>query len=308
MAFSDFDRSDELANSFQQNLFSREGRSLTFADLRPDRPRLLINTTDLQSGRRFVFCNETFDELNSDLSKYPMAYAVAASSAVPVVLHPVTLRDYSTTFKQFRHLVDGGVADNLGVQSLVDTYSGQIEAARQEHRPDPYPNGAVLIVCDAHIRFNAEISSESDIGSLENLKLATGLTGSLMVGRANGATMSDLIVRGAPDEMTAKEMRENLGHLLDEGYIDTRDRTGHRIRVIYLSLAEVNQLTNLPFGNFSESLNGIGTYYNITDRQAYELYQAAELLVKDKFEQRMTFIVQEIEAGATTQPAGAHGH
>src|SRR5438132_866959 len=67
--FSSYDRSDELAEVFQANLFSRDGRAMTFGDLRPDRPRLLINATDLQSGRRFIFCDESFDELNSDLSK-----------------------------------------------------------------------------------------------------------------------------------------------------------------------------------------------------------------------------------------------
>ena len=35
----------------------------------------------------------------------------------------MTLRDYYlTAFKQYRHLIDGGVADNLGVQTLVETY------------------------------------------------------------------------------------------------------------------------------------------------------------------------------------------
>ena len=72
-------------------LFTRNGRTLTYADLRKDRPHLLINAaTDLQSGRRFVFCNESFDEINSDLSKYPLGYAVAAgAAAVPVLMHSV---------------------------------------------------------------------------------------------------------------------------------------------------------------------------------------------------------------------------
>src|SRR6202011_981915 len=98
--FSDYDRSDMLAEIFQKELFMRRGRALTFADLRADRPRLLINATDLQSGRKFVFRDEEFDDLNSDLAKYPIAWAVAASASVPVVLHQVTLRDYSTVYKQ----------------------------------------------------------------------------------------------------------------------------------------------------------------------------------------------------------------
>ena len=53
--FTDYDRSDLLAEAFQKTLFSRDGKGLTFADLRPDRPRLLINSTDLQSGAKIYF-------------------------------------------------------------------------------------------------------------------------------------------------------------------------------------------------------------------------------------------------------------
>jgi len=113
LALTDWDRSDILADSFNRFVFSRGGHVLTYGDLRPDRPRLLVNATDLQSGHRFIFANESFDAINSDLSKYPIGYAVAASSSVPVVLHQVTLRDFSTIFKQYRHFVDGGINDNL---------------------------------------------------------------------------------------------------------------------------------------------------------------------------------------------------
>src|SRR5206468_12762518 len=112
---------------------------------RPDRPHLLINATDLQSGKPFVFSDESFDQINSDLARYPIAHAVAASSAVPVLLHQVTLRDYHTVFKQYRHLVDGGVVDNLGVRTLVETYRAQLKASDNTL----YPNGAVFIVIDA---------------------------------------------------------------------------------------------------------------------------------------------------------------
>src|SRR5438094_148244 len=43
LAVSDYDRSDILAEQFQKVLYSNNGRKLTFADLRADRPCLLIN-------------------------------------------------------------------------------------------------------------------------------------------------------------------------------------------------------------------------------------------------------------------------
>ncbi|HEY2585173.1 MAG TPA: patatin-like phospholipase family protein [Tepidisphaeraceae bacterium] len=303
MIFSDYDRSDVLANIFHNRLFGRGGRSLTYADLRADRPRLLINATDLQSGRRFIFCDETFNELNSDLSKYPMAYAVAASAAVPVVLHPVTLRDFSTIFHEYRHLIDGGVSDNLGIQTLLDTYAGQMMSAGAAGRPDPFPNGAVFIVIDAHTRFNAELASQSDIGIFDSLKAALGLTSTQLLNRVSSANLSDTIVRSAPDDTTAREIRKQIRDLTQVGYIDARDRHGHRVQVIYLSLDQVNDLPNVPFASFSESLNSIATYFNISGQEAYHLYQAADLLVRDKFETRINTIVADLNREATTQPA-----
>jgi NTE family protein len=303
VAFTDYDRSDLLAHIFQDKLYTHNGHALTFADLRPDRPRLLINSTDLQTGRRFVFTNESFDDMNSDLAKYPISYAVAASSAVPVILHPVTLRDYSTSFPQYRHLIDGGITDNLGIETLVDAYAGERAEAARNQLPDPYPNGAVFVVIDAHTKFDAELSNESDIGALENLKVAFGLTSSSLVASVDEANMSDVILRNASADRTAGQLREDMKQLTRTGYLDVKEKSGRSIRVIYLSLTQVNTLHNLPFSNFSESINSISTYFNITDREAYHLYEAAELLMKDKFEDKVKTIVEDLNHGATTRPA-----
>ena len=295
MTATDWDRSDVLAGIFRDVVFNRDGRPLTYHDLRADRPRLLINATDLQSGRRFVFSNESFDQLNSDLSRYPIAYAVTASAAVPVILHPVTLRDYSTRFAQYRHLVDGGVSDNLGIQTLLETYAAQLATARSRRLPDPYPNGAVFIVVDAHTQFDAELSSKGDVGLVESLQTALGLTSTSLLNRVSSATLADIIVRSSPDDVTASQIRKQIDDLNDNGYLDMRDRSGHEVRVVYLSLAQVNDLPDLPFLGFSETLNSISTYLNISEREAYHLYQAADLLVREKFEARLRRIVVDLD-------------
>ncbi|HWE03536.1 MAG TPA: patatin-like phospholipase family protein [Tepidisphaeraceae bacterium] len=304
-SFTDWDRSDVLAGIFQEELFSRDGRALTFADLRSDRPRLLINATDLQSGRRFVFCNESFDEINSDLCKYPLAYAVAASSAVPVVLHPVTLRDYATTFRQYRHLIDAGVAENLGVQTLVETYNAQITAARAAGRPDPYPHGAVYIVINAQTRFNARLAQLSDVGAMASLKTAMGLTSRSMVNRVNSATLAEILLNNAPDVETARELRAHIRQLDRDGFLQVVDAGGHQVRVIYLSLAQLEGLPNLPFESFVDAVNSIDTYFNITPAEAASLYQAAELVMKDKLEASVRAVVREIETAAPIPPTPA---
>jgi NTE family protein len=150
-----FDRSDLAAEYYGQTLFDEA----TFSDLmaiQGKRPAILINATDMVTGIRLGFTRETFGILCSDLSTFPVGRAVAASSAVPILLTPITLRNYAGTCgfevpeelkkvwaerpttsrvfyhvnnfmpyldsekKTYIHLVDGGVADNLGLRSVLD--------------------------------------------------------------------------------------------------------------------------------------------------------------------------------------------
>src|SRR5262249_51072236 len=125
--------------------------------LRGDGPALLINATDMTLATRFTFDQEQFDLLCSDSAAFPIARAVAASSAVPLALSPVTLvnyasrgcsytapgwvkeevaRGYSSTrvhqealriaeyraarAERYVHLVDGAYADNLGLRTTIE--------------------------------------------------------------------------------------------------------------------------------------------------------------------------------------------
>jgi predicted acylesterase/phospholipase RssA len=279
LMFSDWDRSDILADSLKGNLYSRDGRALTFKDLRADRPRLLINATDLQSGRRFVFCNESFGELNSDLSKYPIAQAVAASAAAPVLMHHVTLRDFSTTFKRYRHVLDGGINDNLGVISLVETYTRQVKRARDLKLPDPYPKGMILLVVDAHTNFDTELGDRADIGLIESLSAGAGLSTTALLNRVSSATLAELIVQNSPPEVTAQTLRDQIAQMEQNGTLVTTDRDHKPVRVVDLALSHLNAMSELPFASFSQRVNSINTYFNIEPDEVYHLYKAAELLV-----------------------------
>jgi hypothetical protein len=288
LAFTDLDRSDLLARALKRTLFTVDKRELTYGDLRADRPRLLINATDLQSGRRFVFANETFDDMNTDLAKFPIAYAVSASASAPVVLHQVTLRDYSTIFKQFRHFVDGGINDNLGVLSLLETYKADNDAAEKAGRPLPYPKGAVLFVIDAGTQFNARINDQGDVGLLGGLNFGAQLSSTRLVNRASSATLAELIVNYAPSPMTADELRKSLADLERIGAIRIKDPGGRPLDVFHLALSRAAGLRNAPYHNFGPSLDDIDTYFNIAERDADNLYRAASLIVKERFEERLT--------------------
>jgi len=62
--------------------------------LRQRRPYVWINASDVYDRTPFVFGPVLFRALCSDISNYPIAMAVAASAAVPVVFAPVVLEGY----------------------------------------------------------------------------------------------------------------------------------------------------------------------------------------------------------------------
>ena len=77
-----------------QNLFN----GATFEVFRADRrPRIWINASDIYNRTPFVFGQTAFSAMCSDLNSYPLADAVAASAAVPVVFAPVVIQNYAGT-------------------------------------------------------------------------------------------------------------------------------------------------------------------------------------------------------------------
>lgn len=68
----------------------------TLGDMLSNGPPLVaINATDLSQRSRFTFLQDYFNLLCSDLSTFPVARAVAASSAVPVLFDPIVVKNYS---------------------------------------------------------------------------------------------------------------------------------------------------------------------------------------------------------------------
>lgn len=146
-----YNRSDLVAAYLNRTLFAGK----TFADMSPEGlPMIILNASDLNNATTFSFIQQQFDFLCSDLSTYPVANAVMASSAVPGPFAPMALRDYPDCPQRHqpwvaqslahddllarRHavalalsryddpkqmpilrLVDGGVTDNLGVRGSM---------------------------------------------------------------------------------------------------------------------------------------------------------------------------------------------
>ncbi len=140
-----------LPTWLDKNLF----RGATYADvLKPGRPQLWINASDIYNRTTFIYNTVNFGALCSDLRRYPLSEAVAASAAVPFVFAPIVIENYADkcefntpdwvyagdrpgapsilrasaaaiqryrekTDVKFVKLLDGGMTDNLGLSGFV---------------------------------------------------------------------------------------------------------------------------------------------------------------------------------------------
>ena len=145
---------------------------------------ILASATDISTGSRFVYNQRIFDIICSDLNAVRLSRAAASSSAVPVVLSPVTLNNYGGTCgrttpplvkmfvdspnpprpaarairslkaeeafgdgvnRPFLHLVDGGVSDNVGMRAVLDALE-VLEALNEAGVPTPLNSVKRIII------------------------------------------------------------------------------------------------------------------------------------------------------------------
>lgn len=195
-----FGRADLLEEQLDEVLFDKA----TFGDMAAARkgPFVIISATDMSSGSRFDFTQETFDLICSDLGTFPISRAVAASSAVPLVFSPVTLWNYAGTCgytvpdslrqaaestprsrlaaasrarskellsyldrdkRPYIHLLDGGLADNLSIRGLLDLEAVMgSEEVRRDFRLEE-ANRFVLVVVNAQNDPDHTIDRSADV-------------------------------------------------------------------------------------------------------------------------------------------------
>jgi len=119
---------------------SRMGEQ-SFDDIRNNPTSLSID-----KHRHYVQCSN-YDVLPGCLAKFKLGSAVAASSCVPGVFHPLSITDLYAE-KQQLQLVDGGVHDNQGVDALLDYKCTHIIAsdASGQMEDDTMPSTSILSV------------------------------------------------------------------------------------------------------------------------------------------------------------------
>ncbi|MCK8600107.1 patatin-like phospholipase family protein [Desulfoferrobacter suflitae] len=182
-----FSRIDMAAEFYNSDIFD----AATFESLQgEERPFVILNATNLGANRRFDFTQEYFDALGSRLDLYQVSRAVAASSAFPYLLTPISLKNYPVAEgytppwwyekalttedwiterynaaknlkvyldkeNRYIHLMDGGLSDNIGARGILDALDRgfirtRINQGAIEH--------LVLIVVNARTQSEDQIS------------------------------------------------------------------------------------------------------------------------------------------------------
>lgn len=219
-------------------------RNMTFGELRARRakPQLLVTATDLTTGGPFEFTPEQFGLICSDLDSVPLSFAVAASSSVPLLLSPMTVRNYAGSCAEsapppelaqsgrnlsarlldtiadsyrdarerpFIHLVDGGVVDNLGVRGLLERTlaGGSFEASFKGLQP-------------GSVRHIVLISVNSERDTAERIDGSDRVPGTLQV--------LDSLVFGAGSRLTKETsmMVDDVAQRMNDALKEERGRPG----------------------------------------------------------------------------------
>jgi NTE family protein len=289
-----YGRSQILAQRLEE-LF--EGR--TFADVRKRHgaPDLMITATDLTTGAPFDFTAEQFQLICSDLSATPLSFAVAASSAVPLLLSPVTVRnhadacphpahakaataapqDYRARILQrsvdsyrnarerpYIHLVDGGVTDNLGVRLMLDRLvaTGSMTATFADAKPGTIRRLVLVTV-------NSERGLTERVDNSDRVPTTTQVLESLIFGAGSRET-----------QVTLGMLDDDLQHWRDE-IRRTRGQPGSpfaadaEIQVVSVSLHDV------PDDKIRHSLLRVPTAFTIEAGDVVELQRAGAAALRE---------------------------
>jgi NTE family protein len=206
----DYSRIDLAADFYDREVFAKK----RFDDLvrLNKRPMVIINATDISIGTTFSFTQAQFDAICSDLSGVAVSQAVAASSCFPVAFAPMTMNNYAGSCRYrepewidlaiedqminppryararalrsysdagqrpYLHLLDGGVADNIGLRGpLVSIRSNDPDLSVLRRINRGSIDHLVVIIVDAKTKPTTEIDKSPSPPGLKTVltKIAT---------------------------------------------------------------------------------------------------------------------------------------
>ena len=282
-------RSDLAARYYEKNVFD----GATFGDLAAATgPSIHINATDLTEGTRFTFGKAGFNVICSDFDGFPVSRAVAASSAVPGLLSPLTLRNYAgrcgfeppewfeealgtrwtdprryraaktalpyldSDRKRYIHLVDGGVSDNLGLRIVMDRVRGMgdIEKMREIIDAD-VPDHIVVIVVNAETEPDSAIDLTS---AAPGLAASMNLVSGAQIRRYNFETL----------QLAYAEVENWVDTFSEAGY----EVTGHLVEVSFDLIQDDER---------RDYFKRMPTSFALSDEQVDALREAGRTLLRE---------------------------
>ena len=298
--FGDTGRTEMAIQLYNATIF----KDATFADLnRPGSPLILINATDLANGARISFTQDYFDYICSDISTFPVAKAVTASSAVPVLFNPVVLKnyqpcnntskrrlqaaeefvkdnielhkvvkslyDYTNSDYPYLQLVDGGITDNLGLRAIYEAIelSGGPKVFLKAINKRDIEHIAVISV-DASTETSKVISTTNKSPSIQQ---SIDAVTDIQIHRYNASTL--------------ELFEKTLNRWGDELSTEKHKVQPHFIQVSFEQLDTAEEI---------EEFNLIPTRLSLTEPDVAKLIQTGRSLLKNNFQ--FQFLLQELNS------------
>ncbi len=277
-------------------------KGATFADLQKrGLPLISINATDIANGVSFSFTQPSFDLLCSDLSSFPLARAVAASNGFPVLFTPITLTSHrancpmprpddparatmvsGTLSRQaallrtadryldpqrteYLHLMDGGIADNLAMRSLLNGLISLDSNPELLRRVAPNVRRVLVISVDGQAATDPTLGKKRIVTGLGQVFSAVSGT---QIDSYNFETLllADQQTKGLVDRL--KTERCSRGPITQGRPCD--DVKGE---LVHISLSDVDDVA------LRERLQAIPTGLTIPDQDVDSLVELGERLV-----------------------------
>jgi NTE family protein len=271
----------------------------TYGDLlkQKTRPGLLIHASDMATLSRFEFHQPQFDLLCSDLNELPIAYASAASAALPLALSPITLKNYAGQCgyqppewvdqavhspkparrqrakellsyldidkRPYIHLLDGGLSDNMALRGIMEgaTLLGGLEAILKNAR---IKNVKKLVLFSV----NAETSPDVTEYRSDQIPVMSRVFGSLVDIPINRYSADTLLLM----RMGVEKWQEKLKKRKDDpDAVFAKDADVYFIDVSLGAVADVDE---------QQYLMRIPTTLYLTDVQIDRLLSAATKLIR----------------------------
>jgi predicted acylesterase/phospholipase RssA len=324
MFSSDVGRSELSQKVYDNNIY----HDRTFKDMRRKWPFIVINATDMTQGTTFSFIQENFDRLCSDLNGVKISRAVVSSSAFPGAFTPLTFKNYPKSECGFQmpawaqkaiqeppennpeaytwaktmtsyldagnrpyiHVIDGGIADNLGLMPLLYYFrTGSWDLLTPERKFKA--KRLVMIVVDARPKDSDKIDRKARIPKLMNVMLSAATK---PLNNYTIRTAQDFATRFTETAQAGKNF-EKYKSLCERVYPGEKDREkcydefekpyGGVMQPPYPEAYFIHvQFDAIPDQAFRDKVNGIRTDLQLKKSEVDSLIEAAKVILENSQE------------------------